>query len=154
LQGNPPVFQRGISPEAVALARESAEVLVAPVNDPAELRAIRKGIGERPRLLVRLAVLLAPTDAAARARAVGLGAPPEGLSFVGTPDGLVARLLELSALCDGVDIAPVVMPIDLELLVDEVVPRLQGRGLRPAAYAGRTLREHLHLLRPESQFAI
>jgi alkanesulfonate monooxygenase SsuD/methylene tetrahydromethanopterin reductase-like flavin-dependent oxidoreductase (luciferase family) len=75
------------------------------------------------------------------------------LSFTGTPEGLVTYLIKLSALCDGVDIAPAVVPTDLELLADEVVPRLRNRGLRPAVYEGRTLREHLHLARPRSQFA-
>jgi hypothetical protein len=46
-----------------------------------------------------------------------------------------------------------VVPTDLELLADEVMPRLRNRGQRPAAYEGRTLREHLHLPRPRSQFA-
>jgi alkanesulfonate monooxygenase SsuD/methylene tetrahydromethanopterin reductase-like flavin-dependent oxidoreductase (luciferase family) len=98
-------------------------------------------------------VLLAPTEAAAKARTTELGGPLAGLSFTGTPDGLVAYLIELSALCDGVDIAPAVVPTDLELLVDEVVPILRSRGLRPTVYEGRTLREHLHLPRPRSQFA-
>lgn len=153
LQGNPPVFQRGISPEAVALARESAELLVAPVDDPSELAAIRTALGERPRLLARLAVLLAPTDAAAKARATELGGALEGLSFVGTPDGLVGKLAELASLCDGVDIWPAVLSLDLDLLVDQVVPKLQAKGLRPATYQGRTLREILRLPRPRSQFA-
>lgn len=153
LQGNPPVIQRGATAQDLALARETADVLVAPVGDPAELTAIRQSLGKRPLLLVRLAVLLAPTEPAAKARATELGDPLEGLSFTGTPDGLVARLIELSALCDGVDIAPAVVPTDLELLADEVMPRLRNRDLRPAAYEGRTLREHLQLSRPRSQFA-
>ena len=153
LQGNPPVIQRGATPEDLALAHETADVFVASVDDPGKLTAIRQSLGERPRLLVRLAVLLAPTEAAAKVRTAELGGPLGGLSFTGTPDGLAAYLIELSALCDGVDIAPAVVPTDLELLVDEVVPRLRNRGQRPAAYEGRTLREHLHLSRPRSQFA-
>jgi N-acetyl-S-(2-succino)cysteine monooxygenase len=153
LQGNPPIFQRGGSPGAAALARDSADVFIASVNDSAELTGICKEIGDRPRLLVRLAVLLDSTEAAAQARMAKLGGPLGGLSFVGTPDGLVARLLELSALCDGVDLAPAVMPVDLDLFVDDVAPKLRARGLRPAAYIGATLREHLLLSRPQSQFA-
>ena len=153
LQGNPPVFQRSAGAEGLALARETADVLIAAVEDAEALAGIRQAVGERPRLLVRLAVLLAPSEAQAEAGSEALGGGLEGLSFVGTPDGLVSRLAELSTLCDGVDLWPAVLPTDLDLLVDQVVPRLQAKGLRPAAYRGRTLREHLGLSRPRSQFA-
>ena len=128
-------------------------MLIAAVEDAEALAGIRQAVGERPRLLVRLAVLLAPSEAQAEAGSEALGGGLEGLSFVGTPDGLVSRLAELSTLCDGVDLWPAVLPTDLDLLVDQVVPRLQAKGLRPAAYRGRTLREHLGLSRPRSQFA-
>ncbi len=153
LQGNPPVFQRDASADGVAFARETADVLIAPVADASALAGIRRVLGDRARLLVRLAVLLAPSDAEAKARGTILGGAFEGLSFVGTPDGLVARLAELATLCDGVDIAPAVLPTDLDLLVDQVMPKLQASGLRSAAYQGRTLRENLRLPRPRSQFA-
>jgi N-acetyl-S-(2-succino)cysteine monooxygenase len=153
LQGNPPVFQRDTSTEGLALARETADVLIAPVAEASALADVRRAIGERPRLLVRLAVLLAPTDAEAQARDADLGGALEGLSFVGTPDGLVARLAELSTLCDGVDLWPAVLPTDLDRFVDQVSPTLQAKGLRPALYQGRTLRENLRLPRPRSQFA-
>ncbi len=153
LQGNPPVIQRAASAEGVALARESADVLIAPVTEASMLASIRRGLDSRARLLVRLAIVLAPTDAEARARIETLGSPLEGLSFVGTPDGLVVRLAELSKLCDGVDLWPAVLPTDLDLLADQVVPKLRAAGLRPATYQGPTLRENLQLPRPRSQFA-
>jgi alkanesulfonate monooxygenase SsuD/methylene tetrahydromethanopterin reductase-like flavin-dependent oxidoreductase (luciferase family) len=153
LQGNPPVFQRGADAEGLALARETADVLIAPVAEASALVSIRRALGDRPRLLVRLAVLLASSDADAKARNEAFGGSLEGPSFIGTPDSLVTRLAELSSLCDGVDLWPAVLPTDLDLLVDQVVPALQAKGLRPAAYQGRTLREHLGLPRPRSQFA-
>jgi alkanesulfonate monooxygenase SsuD/methylene tetrahydromethanopterin reductase-like flavin-dependent oxidoreductase (luciferase family) len=153
LQGNPPVFQRDTSAEGLALARETADVVIASVAEASALADVRHAIGERPRLLARLAVLLAPTDAEAEARSTALGGTLEGLSFVGTPDGLVTRLAELSTLCDGVDLWPAVLPTDLDLLVDQVSPTLQAKGLRPVPYQGRTLRENLSLPRPRSQFA-
>jgi len=45
------------------------------------------------------------------------------------------------------------LPVDLDLVVDEVVPRLRARGLRPGGYVGRTLRERLGLARSLSRFA-
>lgn len=153
LQGNPPVFQRDASPEGLALARHTADVFMASVSDASALPAIRRALGDGPRLLVTVAPLLAPTQAEADARAAALEGTIPGLSFVGTPEGLVARLAELSPLCDGFDIAPAVLPLDLDLFVDEVVPHLRTLGLRPPAYEGLTLRDHLHLPRPRSQFA-
>jgi alkanesulfonate monooxygenase SsuD/methylene tetrahydromethanopterin reductase-like flavin-dependent oxidoreductase (luciferase family) len=126
LQGNPPVIQRDGSPQGLALARETADVFIAP--DPSSLPAIRQALGDRPRLLA-------------------------AMPFAGKPEAFVARLAELSPLCDGFDIVPTMLPTDLDLFVDEVVPLLRARGLRPAAYEGKTLREHLHLSRPRSQFA-
>lgn len=153
LQGNPPVFQRDTTPEGLVLARQTADVFVASVADPSALPPIRRALGDGPRLLATIVPLLAPTQAEADARAAVLDGTMPGLSFVGTPEGLAMRLAELSPLCDGFDIAPAVLPLDLDLFVDEVVPRLRARGLRPATYEGRTLREHLHLPRPRSQFA-
>jgi len=126
LQGNPPVIQRDVTPEGLALARETADMFIAP--ESSDLTAIRQAIGNRPRLLATL-------------------------PFFGKPETCAAQLAELSTLCDGVDIAPAVLPADLELFVDNVVPLLRARGLRLAGYEGKTLREHLGLARPRSQFA-
>lgn len=122
LQGNPPVIVRDGTPEGLTFAREAADIFVA--SDVSALVAIRRTLGDRPRLLARL-------------------------SYDGKPQTFAAQLAELVPLCDGVDVAT----DDLEGLVDDVVPLLRRRGLRPAAYAGRTLREHLGLARPRSQFA-
>ena len=117
LQGNPPVIVRD-----QALARESADIFIA--SDTSNLMETRKALGDRPRLLARLA-------------------------FDGKPQTFVAQLSELMPFCDGFDVAPT----DLDAFVDEVIPLLRSRGLRPAAYAGKTLREHMGLARPRSQFA-
>lgn len=128
LQGNPPVIQRDGTPEGLALARATADVFIASTTDLSALPAIRKALGDRTRLLATM-------------------------PFAGAPDVFAARLAELSPLCDGFDIVPTVLPTDLELFVDKVVPLLRTRGLRPAGYEGKTLREHLGLVRPRSQFA-
>ncbi len=54
--------------------------------------------------------------------------------FVGTPEQLAAHVAawHAAAACDGFDILPAVMPLDLDLLVTAVVPLLRARGLRPA----------------------
>jgi alkanesulfonate monooxygenase SsuD/methylene tetrahydromethanopterin reductase-like flavin-dependent oxidoreductase (luciferase family) len=153
LQGNPPVFQRGSSAHGLSLAKQTADVFVATVPDASALPAIRRALGQRPKLLTAIVPLLAPTQAEAQARAAALDGTIAGLFYVGTPEGFAARLAELAPLCDGFDIAPAVLPTDLDLLVDGTVPRLRALGLRPAIYEGETLREHLSLPRPRSQFA-
>ncbi len=122
LQGNPPVILRDATPEGLALARESADLFIAP--ESSDLAAIRQAIGDRPRLLATL-------------------------PFTGKPETFAAQLAERLPLCNGID----VVTADLEAFADEVVPLLRARGLRPPAYAGKTLREHLGLARPRSQFA-
>ena len=77
--------------------------------------------------------------------------------FVGTPEQFAAHLAEWHAAgaCDGFDILPAVLPIDLDLLVDAVVPLLRQRG--PGARGLRlvtTLRGHLgSAARAQSRFA-
>jgi hypothetical protein len=78
------------------------------------------------------------------------------LRFVGTPTQL-ADLLEQwfeAHAADGFHLLPAVLPDGLEELTIGLVPELQQRGLFRRAYAGRTLREHLHLPRPASQYAV
>ena len=104
--------------------------------------------------------ILAETEAAAPARG---GARRFGNArrcrckgrFVGTPEQFAARLAEWHAAgaCDGFDVLPAVLPIDLDLLVDAVVPLLRRRGLVRTAYDSTTLRGHLGLQRLPSRFA-
>ena len=66
-------------------------------------------------------------------------------SLVGTADDVaddLQRWFEADA-ADGFIIIPADMPLGLEDFVEEVVPRLQSRGVFRKEYAGRTLREHL-----------
>ncbi len=51
---------------------------------------------------------------------------------------------------DGFNLIPPLLPSSLEDFVDQVVPELQRRGLFRKEYEGTTLREHLHLPRPEN----
>jgi N-acetyl-S-(2-succino)cysteine monooxygenase len=75
--------------------------------------------------------------------------------LVGTPGQFAAHLAEWHAAgaCDGFDILPAVLPLDLDLLVDAVVPLLRQRGLVRAGYDSTTLRSHLGLQRATSRFA-
>jgi hypothetical protein len=49
---------------------------------------------------------------------------------------------------DGFNISPWLVPTGLDDIVNHLVPALQERGIYPAGYAGRTLRENLGLASP------
>lgn len=55
---------------------------------------------------------------------------------------------------DGFNILPPVLPRDLSLFVDKVIPELQRRGLFRTEYEGKTLRENLGLSRPVNQYNV
>jgi alkanesulfonate monooxygenase SsuD/methylene tetrahydromethanopterin reductase-like flavin-dependent oxidoreductase (luciferase family) len=125
-----------------------------------DLRALAGRDTDVLRILANMVIVLDESELVAQQRAATPDAmipplPGSTARFVGTPDQLVTTLLvwhEQHA-CDGFNFLPAVMPHDLDQLVDAVFPRLQRHGLRPAAYPGATLREHLGLPRPRSQFA-
>ena len=54
--------------------------------------------------------------------------------------------------CDGFTLMPNVLPSQLSLFVDHVVPVLQDRGIARTEYAGRTLREHAGLPQPADRY--
>lgn len=74
--------------------------------------------------------------------------------LVGTPEQ-VADSLEhwfRAGAADGFNIMPDVFPSGVEAFVDHVVPLLQKRGVFRREYRGSTLREHLGLPYPASQY--
>ena len=110
--------------------------------------------------IARVMAILAETEAAATKRAADLDVlvpvtSKSPLRFVGTPQKFAVWMAEWHAAgaCDGFDILPAVSTIDLDLVVDAVVPLLRQRGLRPASYSGPMLRDLLGLKRPASRFA-
>jgi FMN-dependent oxidoreductase (nitrilotriacetate monooxygenase family) len=72
----------------------------------------------------------------------------------GTP-GAVADYMEewfTKGACDGFTILPPYIPGALDDFCELVIPELQKRGLFRTEYTGSTLREHLGVPRPESQY--
>jgi hypothetical protein len=53
---------------------------------------------------------------------------------------------------DGFNVMFSWVPGGLDDFVDKVVPELQRRGIFRREYEGRTLRQHLGLLRPANRF--
>lgn len=79
--------------------------------------------------------------------AMRLSALPGGLDFTGTPEGLAALITEWwqQGAADGFTLMPNVLPDQLDLFVDHVLPILRRQGIARHEYAGTTLREHLGL---------
>jgi FMN-dependent oxidoreductase (nitrilotriacetate monooxygenase family) len=75
--------------------------------------------------------------------------------LVGTPEQ-VADTLEHwfhAGAADGFNIMPDMFPSGVEIFVDEVVPLLRKRGVFRHEYSGQTLRDHLGLPYPASQYS-
>lgn len=75
---------------------------------------------------------------------------------VGSPDQIADTLSEwfLAGAADGFNLMPDYFPSGAEIFVDHVVPILRRRGLFRHEYTGSTLREHLGIPRPVSQYAV
>lgn len=74
--------------------------------------------------------------------------------LVGTPVQVADTIEEWfhAGAADGFNIMPDVFPSGVEVFVDEVVPILRKRGIFRHEYSGSTLRDHLGLPYPQSQY--
>lgn len=170
-QGQVVVIQADAGDPGVQPSAEVADVLLIYDETFAEAQqsylrhtARAAATGRPVKILQRILPILAPTEERARARAVDLDsaaargervAPPRARRFVGTPAQLADQLTTWfsAGAADGFHLLPAVLPRDLETIAHELVPELQQRDLFRTAYVGRTLREHLGLPRPTSQYA-
>lgn len=75
-------------------------------------------------------------------------------AFVGTASMIADELEDWyrSGACDGFNVAVPTLPAGLERVVDELMPVLRTRGLRPNEHATGTLRERLRLGRPANPY--
>ena len=73
----------------------------------------------------------------------------------GTPDQVADTIQEWAenGAADGFNVMPPWLPGGIEVFIEEVVPILRRRGLFRTEYTGTTLRDHLGLARPASQYA-
>jgi FMN-dependent oxidoreductase (nitrilotriacetate monooxygenase family) len=108
-----------------------------------------------PKTSFGAAIYRLAADASTTFRAVAqqLSALPGGLDFTGTPEGMAQLIADWwdAGAADGFTIMPHVLPAQLTAFVDHVVPLLQKRGIARTEYAGRTLREHAGLPRPDTE---
>lgn len=171
-QGHVVVIHEDEANPNLPLSADAVDVLI--VNhqwlEPAQadykrLKAEAASRGRQIRILQSILPILDRTTAHARARAAELNriaatrnghvAKIKAQQFVGTPEQF-ADLLSYwfgQNAADGFHLLPAVLPDGLTELIETVVPELQQRGLFRKEYIGRTLREHLRLPRPLSQYA-
>ena len=73
----------------------------------------------------------------------------------GTPDQVADTIQEWAenGAADGFNVMPPWLPGGIEVFIEEVVPILRRRGLFRTEYTRTTLRDHLGLARPASQYA-
>ncbi|MFH8714585.1 LLM class flavin-dependent oxidoreductase [Streptomyces zaomyceticus] len=144
-QGNPVTVVDATRPAARDTAAHHADVALiraSSAEEAAALRAeLRQGARAHGRDPGQLRVLLSAT--------VDLDA------YEGGP-GALAELIAGwfgGGAVDGFHLVPAVPERDLERFTAETVTRLGDRGLFRKAYEGTTLRDHLGLTRPVSQYA-
>src|SRR4029077_11482071 len=154
VQGQPVILHRDVPAGPLRLgAADSAEVVLAECATAAEAtasrrdwRALAQKHGRDPeglRFIVRVMPILAESEQAAQKRAAeldGLAGIDEEQAVprvVGTPDQFADWLTQWhgAGACDGFDILPAVLPVDLDLLVEAGGARLRRPGPRPAGYA-------------------
>ncbi|SDJ51327.1 LLM class flavin-dependent oxidoreductase [Streptomyces indicus] len=141
------------------LAARHADVVLLHATDTAAARTARtellrrvRGAGRDPRelrLLLRVEVDLC--NGSDLGDGYDLRPPPApGTRFTGAATALAARLAQwrTETGADGFHLVPTTLRAELPQLVHGLVPRLREAGLFRAAYAGRTLREHLGLPGP------
>lgn len=166
-QGQPLVVALAHAREPYEFAARAADVVfvtpgrasdVAGIVD--EVRDAERAVGRtgRPlKVLADLVVLLDEDASAARERLSRLDAiaplRSDAAIFAGTPTGLADLLLNWrQGGLDGFRLRPAVLPVDLGLIVDELVPQLRGRGVFRNEYEPGTLRERFGLGRPASRY--
>jgi alkanesulfonate monooxygenase len=121
--------------------------------------------GRTVRILQSILPILGETEQLARERAAQLDAVtarqnepaviPRAYPFVGTPPQLADLMHQwfTARAADGFHLLPAVLPDGLAEVVYKLVPELQARGHFREGYSGKTLRDHLQLPRPISQYA-
>ncbi|QYN38318.1 LLM class flavin-dependent oxidoreductase [Pseudonocardia sp. DSM 110487] len=170
-QGHPLVVLRADEEEAIPVAARWADVVRISAPDlPAAADArdrIRSAVADAGRDPDDITVLLdvevhmgADRDRARRDlteldRLAGAELPASSVRVLGPPTDLadlIGTAVRTRA-ADGVTLVPLVLPADLDVVADQVVPLLAGRGLLRTGSAGGSLRSRFGLRRPANHFA-
>lgn len=173
VQGHPVLAFDDTSACGLKLAARFADLFIAEADSPHAIRALRDELrtlaqqaGRQPdavRVLATVSFVLADSDEAAAARARRLdelspaGSTLPGYRFVGTAGDFAALLdaWDADGVCDGFNLAPAVLPDDVERFIADAMPKLRRRAQAAAKPASTpsTLRERLSLARPVNRFS-
>ncbi|TWF79832.1 alkanesulfonate monooxygenase SsuD/methylene tetrahydromethanopterin reductase-like flavin-dependent oxidoreductase (luciferase family) [Pseudonocardia hierapolitana] len=170
-QGHPLVVVRADEDEALPVAARWADVVRIAAPDLPSAAAARERIrsaaadaGRDPddlTVLLDVEVHLAADRHRARRDVAELDAlsgaelPASSVRVLGPPTDLadlIGAAVRTRA-ADGVTLVPLVLPADLDVVADQVVPLLAGRGLLRTGSAGGSLRARFGLSRPANHFA-
>jgi alkanesulfonate monooxygenase SsuD/methylene tetrahydromethanopterin reductase-like flavin-dependent oxidoreductase (luciferase family) len=170
-QGHPLVVLRADEEEAVPVAARWADVVRISAPDlptAADARErIRSAVADAGRDPDDVTVLLdveahlatgrdrARRDLAELDALAGAELPASSVRVLGPPTDLadlIGSAVRTRA-ADGVTLVPLVLPADLDVVADQVVPLLAGRGLLRTRSAGGSLRARFGLPRPANYFA-
>jgi alkanesulfonate monooxygenase SsuD/methylene tetrahydromethanopterin reductase-like flavin-dependent oxidoreductase (luciferase family) len=167
-QGQPLVVALAHVPLAYELAARAADIVFVTPHDAAdvsgildEVRAAERAVGRTGpplRVLADLVVTLEDDERTAVERRARLDAAAPLTSDAAIRATTPARLADLLQAwhaegLDGFRLRPAVLPLDLDAIVDGLVPELQRRGLFRTGYEPGTLRERFGLERPVSRYA-
>jgi alkanesulfonate monooxygenase SsuD/methylene tetrahydromethanopterin reductase-like flavin-dependent oxidoreductase (luciferase family) len=149
-------------PDSLAVAAAWADVVRVAAPDLAaahdarvRIRDAVAGTGRNPddvAVLLDVETLIG-ADAARELDAMG-PLEPSSVRVVDTADALVDLIgtAVRDGAADGVTLVPLALPSGLQVIADEVAPRLAARGLANPAAPGATLRERFGLARPANFF--
>ena len=168
-QGQPLVTLLAHGPIVFDLAARCADVVFVTPHSVLDVETIIEEVrrsearveraGTPLRVFADLLVFLgddAAETAAAKVRLDELDGAPlqsDALVVVGTPGELADLLVEWNeAGVDGFRLRPARLPVDLDAIVDGVVPELRARTAFRHEYEERTLRERLELERPTNRY--
>jgi alkanesulfonate monooxygenase SsuD/methylene tetrahydromethanopterin reductase-like flavin-dependent oxidoreductase (luciferase family) len=163
-----PVITHVLTPQSMAIATRSADVLLLTSPSREESDAVLAEVGRllqiqgRRRSAIRVLANIIPwigatttqaRDAFDRLNALSSSEPADtqqGRDVIGTVSEIADALQESfePGQIDGFMIVPPVAPSGLDAFVNFVVPELRRRGLFRAGYEGTTLRDHLALAHP------
>jgi alkanesulfonate monooxygenase SsuD/methylene tetrahydromethanopterin reductase-like flavin-dependent oxidoreductase (luciferase family) len=170
-QGHPLVVLRADEEEALPVAARWADVvrIAAPDLPTAAIarERIRVAVADAGRdpddvtVLLDVEVHLAADRDRARRDLTELDAlagdelPASSVRVLGPPTDLADLIggAVRTRAADGVTLVPLVLPADLDVVTDQVVPLLAGRGLLRTGSAGGSLRSRFGLRRPANHFA-
>lgn len=137
--------------DVIVLSADSTGTLTTRAREASEL-----GIPRRV-AAVEVALDAGGERAADRVAALDRWTPWPGhdrLRISGSVTEVADRLIALSAEVDGIRLHPAVLDIDLPVIIDELLPRLDVAGILRAPEQGGTLRDLFGLVRPVNIFEL